>query len=208
MHSDDVQSKESPAESSTLRRIVAGARRHFFAHGLRGVTMDDLAESLGMSKKTLYAHFPGKTALVEAALLNKLQEIETELEQITSESSYDFLGKLHQLLACMQRHMDEIQPPFLRDLRREAEIFKLVEDRRRNVMQRHIGRLLEQGREAGIIRGDIPVELVMEILLGAVQAIINPAKMTELGLTPKAAFSIIITVIFEGVITEEGRSKL
>ena len=40
------------------RRIVAGARRYFFAHGFRGVTMDDLAAELAMSKKTLYAHFP------------------------------------------------------------------------------------------------------------------------------------------------------
>jgi len=170
--------------------------------------MDDLAESLGMSKKTLYAHFPSKTALVKAAILHKLQEIDVELGEITSEGSSDFLEALQQMLACMQRHMDEVQPPFLRDLRREAEISQLLEDRRRDVIQRHVGKLLEQGREAGIIRKDLPADLVMEILLGAVQTIINPAKMAELGLTPKAAFSAIIMVIFEGLITEEGRSKL
>jgi AcrR family transcriptional regulator len=36
-------------ESSAAQRIVSAARRHFFSHGLRGVTMDDLAEELGMS---------------------------------------------------------------------------------------------------------------------------------------------------------------
>jgi len=50
--------------------------------------------------------------------------------------------------------------------------------------------------------------MVTEILLGAVQAIMNPTKMAELGLTPKTGFSAILTVILEGVITEKGRSKL
>ena len=46
------------------QRIVEAARAHFFSHGFRRVTMDDLAEELGISKKTLYAHFPGKLVWV------------------------------------------------------------------------------------------------------------------------------------------------
>ena len=32
------------------QRIVEAARAHFFSHGFRSVTMDDLAEELGVSK--------------------------------------------------------------------------------------------------------------------------------------------------------------
>jgi hypothetical protein len=46
---------------------------------------------------------------------------------------------------------------------------------------------------------------MIETLLGAVQAIMNPSKMTELGLTPAAGYAAIITVILEGVLTEKGR---
>ena len=69
-------------ENAARQRIVAGARRHFFAHGFRGVTMDDLAEELGMSKKTLYAHFPSKTALLEAVIGDKLQRVEADLDRV------------------------------------------------------------------------------------------------------------------------------
>ena len=64
-------------------RIVAGGRRHFFANGFRGVTMEDLAEELGMSKKTLYAHFPSKTSLLQAVMVSKFQEVEVDLDRIT-----------------------------------------------------------------------------------------------------------------------------
>ena len=191
------------------QRIVAEARRHFMAHGFRRVTMDDLAEELGMSKKTLYTHFPSKTSLLEAVLLEKFSSIERELERITAGCSSDFLATLHDLLACLQRHTEEIRPPFVRDVRREApELFKLVEERRRDLIQRYFGDIFKEGRRAGIIRKDIPARLMIEVLLGAVQAIINSEKMAELGLTPKTGFSAIIAVILEGVITEKGRSKL
>jgi AcrR family transcriptional regulator len=200
---------EPPVESLTCQRIVGAARRHFFAHGFRTVTMDDLAEELGMSKKTLYAHFPSKTALVEAVLLDKLGDMETEMERITAECSSDFLEALRQLLAAVQRGTEEIQPVFLRDIRRETpELFKLVESRRPTLIQRHFGKLFTAGRNAGMIRRDIPVRLIIEVLISATQGIMNPQKLAELGIAPKVGSSAIISVILNGALTAAGRSKL
>ncbi len=208
MHRGKAQPQQLP-ENSAPQRIITAARRHFFTHGFRSVTMDDLAEELGMSKKTLYTCFPSKAALLEAVLLDKFRVIEADLERITSACSSDVLAALHQLLACVQRHTEEIQPPFVRDIRREApEMFKLVESRRRGVIQRHFGKLFGEGRKVGVIRNEIPAKLAIEILLGATEAIMNPPKMAELGLTPKSGFSAIITVILKGVITDTARSKL
>ena len=200
--------KPAAAENGASARIVAAARRHFFAHGFRGVTMDDLAEELGMSKKTLYAVFPSKIDLLRAVVLNKFGSIENDLDRVTSENTTDVLVALHELLACVQRHAEEIQPPFVRDIRREApEMFELVQNRRRELIQRYFGKIFDDGRKAGIIRKDIPTRLMIEILLGATESIMNPPKMAELGLTPKTGFLTIITVILGGVITEKGRSK-
>lgn len=198
-----------PPGLASRERIVAVARRHFLTHGLRGVTMDELAGELGMSKKTLYAHFPGKTALVEAVLLQKFEEIEGQLERIDSERSSDLTATLHRMLACFQRHADEIHPPFLRDIQREAPgVFELVEARRRSIVQRYFGRFLSEGRRAGIIREDIGADLMLEILLGAVQAVMNPPQMARLELTVKSGLLAIINVFLKGVVTEKGRSKL
>jgi AcrR family transcriptional regulator len=195
--------------SSARRRIVAGARRYFLAHGFRRITMDDLAEELGMSKKTLYLHFPSKTELIKAALLDKLTELEGELEQIATTCANDFVQALHRLLAAMQRQVDEIQPPFVRDIRRDApELFKLVETRRAALIQRYFGKLFAEGRREGMIRKDVPVWLIIEILLVATREIMNPARLSELHLTPKAGYGAIIAVVLEGALTAAGRSKL
>jgi len=190
------------------RRIVAGARRYFFAHGFRRVTMDDLAGELGMSKKTLYAHFPSKMALLQAVMSDKMSSVEMDLERAMFDTPDDFPARLQAMLSCMRSHTEEIGEPYVRDVRREApELFALVQQRRRELIQRFFGKLLHDGRKAGMIRRDIPAVMMIEMLMGAVDSVVNPAKMGELESTPKAAFHQIITIFLEGVLTKNGRGK-
>src|SRR5690606_33344228 len=132
-------------------------------------------------------HFPSKTSLLEAMLMAKFHELEGEAELITTECRKDFVTGLKRLLACLQRHTSEVQPAFVRDIQREEpEMFKVIDGRRRELIQRYFGKLLSEGRREGLIRKDVPVPLIIEILLSAVQAIMNPPRMAELGLTPTA----------------------
>src|ERR1043165_2403604 len=93
-------------KSSIRQRIVDAARAHFFSHGFRSVTMDDLADELGISKKTLYAYFPGKFDLLESVLADKFAGLEARLTEITRGPSLDFPAALHHLLTTTQRELD------------------------------------------------------------------------------------------------------
>jgi AcrR family transcriptional regulator len=188
------------------QRIVDAARAHFFSHGFRSVTMDDLAEELGISKKTLYAHFPGKFDLLEAVLADKLAGVEATLKQVTRSHPRDFPATLRELLAGTHRELDEIKPPFVRDMRRKApDVFKLVERRRAAIIQRYFGKFFIEGQRTGMVRKDVPAKLIIEILLAMVQSIMNPPKMEELGMMPKEGFSGILKIILEGALTPKGR---
>ena len=189
------------------QRIVEAARAHFFCHGFRSVTMDQLAEELGISKKTLYAHFPGKIELLEAVLADKFAGVEVKLNEIARAHPHDFSTALHELLANMQRELDEIKPPFVRDMRQKApHVFKVIERRRAALIERFFGKLFIEGQRAGMVRKDVPAKLTIEILLAVVQAIMNPLKMEELGMTPKEGFAGILKIILEGALTRRGRT--
>lgn len=203
-----AQKSPQPGSDAVRLRIVAGARRHFFAHGFRGVTMDDLAAELGMSKKTFYAHFPSKMALLQAVMAEKMNAVETDLEKAMAECDNDFPACLQALLSCLRMHTEEISAPYVRDVRREApELFALVQKRRRELIQRFFGKLIQDGRKAGMIRKDIPPVMMIEFLLGAVDSVVNPTKMGELGMTPKEGFSQIIAIFLDGVVLRERSAK-
>src|SRR5438128_792979 len=209
----DKSSKKSRSADAGRRqldpgaqRIVEAARAYFFSHGFRSVTMDDLAAELGISKKTLYAHFPGKTALLEAVLADKFAGVSATLDQITREHSHDFSVALHELLAATQRELDEIKPPFVRDMRQKApHVFKMVERRRAELIERYFGKLFVEGQRAGMVRKDIPARLMIEILLTMIQGIMNPPKMEELEMTPKEGFTGIIKIVLEGALIRKGQ---
>ena len=188
------------------QRIVDAARVHFFNNGFRSVTMDDLAEELGISKKTLYAHFPGKFDLLEAVLADKLAGVEATLKEVTRAHPDDFPTTLRELLAGTQRELDEIKPPFVRDMRQKApEVFKVVERRRAVLIERYFGKYFVEGQRAGMVRKDVPAKLIIEILLAMVQSIMNPPKMEELGMMPKEGFAGILKIVLEGALTTKGR---
>jgi len=211
---DDVkQPKESilrprnRKNDSSRQRIVEAARAHFFSHGFRSVTMDDLAEELGVSKKTLYAHFPGKIQLLEAVLADKFASVEAKLNEITRAHPHDFATALHELLTNTQRELDEIKPPFVRDMRQKApHVFKVIERRRATLIERFFGKLFIEGQRTGMVRRDIPAKLMIEILLAMVQAIMNPPKMEELEMTPKTGFAAILKIVLEGALTGKART--
>ena len=168
--------------------------------------MDDLADELGISKKTIYAHFPGKFDLLEAVLADKLADVEATLKGVTRAHPRDFPATLRDLLAGTHRELDEIKPPFVRDMRQKApDVFKLVERRRAALIQRYIGELFVQGQRTGMVRKDVPAKLILEILLAMVQAIMNPSKMEELGMMPKEGYTGILKVVLEGALTSKGR---
>ena len=188
------------------QRIVDAARGHFFSHGFRSVTMDDLADELGISKKTLYAYFPGKFDLLEAVLADKLRSVEGTLKEVTLAHPDDFPATLRELLAGTHRELDEIKPPFVRDMRQKApDVFKLVERRRAALIQRYMGKFFVDGQRLGMVRKDVPAKLIIEILLAIVQSIMNPPKMEELGMMPKEGYAGILKVVLEGALTVKGR---
>src|SRR5687768_4668293 len=98
------EARAKPAEDPVRQRIVTSARAHFFQHGFRGVTMDDLAAEMAMSKKTLYVHFQSKRALLDAVLDQKFGSLESEMESTGSAMPEDFSETLRRRLTCMRLH--------------------------------------------------------------------------------------------------------
>src|ERR1700749_2628394 len=57
-----------PTKPSMKERILETADRLFYLQGIRAVGVDTIAAEIGISKRTLYNHFPSKDALIAAYL--------------------------------------------------------------------------------------------------------------------------------------------
>jgi AcrR family transcriptional regulator len=64
-----------PAKPSMKERILETADRLFYLQGIRAIGVDTIAAEIGISKRTLYNHFPSKDALISAYLERRFRPI-------------------------------------------------------------------------------------------------------------------------------------
>lgn len=57
-----------PAPQTMKERILQTADKLFYLQGIRAIGVDTIAAEIGISKRTLYNHFPSKDALIAAYL--------------------------------------------------------------------------------------------------------------------------------------------
>jgi AcrR family transcriptional regulator len=63
------------AEKPSMKeRILETADRLFYLRGIRAVGVDTIAAEIGISKRTLYNHFPSKDALISAYLERRFNQ--------------------------------------------------------------------------------------------------------------------------------------
>ena len=60
-----------PAKPTMKERILETADRLFYLQGIRAVGVDTIAAEIGISKRTLYNHFPSKDQLITAYLARR-----------------------------------------------------------------------------------------------------------------------------------------
>ena len=193
----------APSPKDQVRiRILAMAEERFMNHGFSRITMDDLAAELGMSKKTLYAHFASKTEVLEAMLQRRFDDIQQGMLRISNDPTLDFQTKSIALVDFISKRVSDVKPVFMYDLQRHApEAFKMIHNFRANMIPEVFGRLFEEGRRAGMVRKDMDARVVIEVLLNSIQYIVTPEALTRLGLTVQQAFDTIHGVMFNGIMT-------
>ena len=61
------------------KEILKNAAYLFLQYGYKSVTMDDLAEHMGISKKTIYTYFNDKISLIRSSVWYIFEEVKTKI---------------------------------------------------------------------------------------------------------------------------------
>lgn len=94
MSADAVRTSGRMGRPARRAQLLVAARSVFVAQGYHSTSMDDVADSAGVSKPVLYQHFPSKLALYQALLEESAAEMVRRIEQAI-ESSPDNSSRVH-----------------------------------------------------------------------------------------------------------------
>lgn len=187
--------------SEARERIVRKAMEEILVKGYSKVTMDAISSALGMSKKTIYQLFPGKRDLLRT-VLNKLQkEIEEGIAQRVDAADLSFRERWRTVLEYIGIQYSRFGPGFVEDLHTaEPEIYESLNTFRTGLVKTHFARLAQEGTRDGVFRKELDPRLISAIYQASLQAILNPATVQELGVSPAQAYHDMVKLLFEGIL--------
>ena len=144
------------------KRAIAEAFRAFGKYGIKNVHMDDLACSLSISKRTLYELFCDKEQLLLEVLIMHQQEMNTYISEVASKAE----NALEVIFAFYRRKLSELtelNPLFLRDLRKYPNVLSYVRERQKLSDAAALVHF-QKGVEEGIFRDDINFDIINQAM--------------------------------------------
>jgi len=141
-------------------KILTKAVELFLNFGFKSVTMDDIATEMGISKKTIYAHFSTKTKLIEAAALQIFYNISTGINCIKAKK-LNAIEETFEIKNFGMKHLNnERSSPQFQLNKYYPKIAAILKNKQLEVMQDCVVENLNRGIETEIYRKDIPVSFI------------------------------------------------
>lgn len=153
------------AESNTKVRIRDKAKELFLRYGIRSVSMDDIANQLGMSKKTIYQYFTDKNELVDAVVEDEVGDMQSDCLQCST-TARDPIEEIFLTVDKIVEQLGNMNPMVLYDLEKfhVRAYQKFMEHRNRFLLQ-VIRQNLEWGIREELYRSDIDVDVIAKFRL-------------------------------------------
>ncbi len=154
-------------------KIIQTSTELFLNLGFKSVTMDDIAEKLAISKKTIYTLFANKEALIEATSLYIFEQISAIIAKIESKQ-LNPIEETFRIKEIVSRYLkgDKTSPEY--QLKKYyPDIYAKLDVRKKEIINSCFKDNLKRGIKEGCFRDDINIDLVAKFYYICITAIKN-----------------------------------
>jgi AcrR family transcriptional regulator len=153
----------------TKAKIIGTSVQLFMKHGIKRVTMDDIARELGISKKTIYQHYKDKEEIITTATQIHLDG-ECNMMKEIRENSSNAVEHLFKLSKIMRESFDNIHSAVLFDLKKYYKsAWLLYQKFEKEVLYKEVENSLYAGIKEGYFRKEINVSVLSSLRILEIQ---------------------------------------
>lgn len=184
--------------------ILQVAEQVLLEKGYHETSMDEVAARVGVSKGTVYLHFPSKEDLVKAILVRSMDMFLQEMEKIIASDSTN-RAKLEAMLHFMYTDLFSQQAQLLANPYNSGEFYHVFTVKEGPLYERRM-RLVELVTsivEAGKATGEITPAIPTYVLVGTLFSLVSPHRFIRLtvdrALDPEELTRYMSHIFFSGV---------
>jgi len=170
--------------------------------------MDDIANELGISKKTIYSHFSTKTKLVEASTLHILSQISCGIETIISQDK-NAIVELYDIKNFAMKHLkDNKSSPQFQLKKYYPKVFNIVQSNHLQIMEGCVFKNLEKGIKNGLYRENIPLDFISKIYFVGMMGIKDEYHFPLTTYSSNELLENFLEYHLRAIVTEKGLKTL
>jgi len=189
-------------------RIIVESGLLFGKYGIKSMTMDSLAEEMGISKRTIYERFKDKdTLLLEVIKYYKNLTQKESLRLI--DQSDNAIEALFRIIRMTVEQMQRMSPAFFHDFKKyHQNVFKQFSEPGEVRDMSMTRKLLETGIKQEVFKADINLEIVNNAIHALFDLFGHNSSMIDAGFNRSDMFDHILVPYFRGISTKKGRKLL
>lgn len=183
------------------QQILDAAIKIFARHGYNNSTIAEIAREAGVADGTIYLYFKNKDDILCNFFTKKTKEVFKSFKDEVDKAD-NALDKLRNLI---YRHLSEFE------LNRDMAIVYQVETRQNRVLNgdliREMSRtyfelvsdIVKQGQKEGVIRRELPISLVKQMIIGAIDEVITTWLYSRRDYTLSALSEPLVDLFIRGI---------
>lgn len=194
--------KHSTSRVELRERIILAAVELFTTNGIKSITMDEIAASLGISKRTLYEVFPDKETLLEECILKSQKDGDIFVKGVIETSS----NVLEVLLRCYQWSIERFHATnkkFFEDIKKYPKAYQLMKNNRN---PEDTVNFFKEGVKQGIFRDDVNFAIINLLVRDQLDLLMNSDICNEYSFLE--VYESIMFTFLRGISTEKGARVL
>ncbi len=189
-------------------RILESGLELFLAHGVRRITMDDIARHLSVSKKTIYACFDDKDEIVSECCQGYLKNSRCEFEHVETESK-DAIHEIFLTMEKLQSMFTTINPALFEDLQK---FYPRVWSMYVQFKDKHVAEVIERnllkGIEQKLYRPDINIKILVKLRIEEITLGMNTTVFPLKSFITKDVQIALLDHFLHGIVTVKGHKLI
>ena len=189
-------------------KIIQKSAELHFKYGIKNVTMDQIAQELGISKKTIYQYFVNKTDLVKQTVDYIFDQIQTEIDKVClmKLNPYEELLAVRNIIKNMLSKSN--QPTQYQLIKYYPEIAKALEERKFKSIMECLEHNLKKGIKLGYYKDDLDKEFIKRMYFANSVSLGNPDIFPPELFERQQIADQFLNMFLSGISTKKGRKKL
>lgn len=185
-------------------KIIHKASELFLTLGFKSVTMDDIANALGISKKTIYVHFNNKTKLVEAVTFTLFENICDGIDCICSDANNP-IEELYDIKMFVMQHLkNEQASPIFQLKKYYPNIHDALKTRQFEKMHQSVSESLTKGIETKLFRSNIDIDFIARLYFNGMTGIKDESIFPRHKFSMEYLIENFLEYHLRAIVTEKG----